>query len=159
MVQAGNRATTVRLVGNMNDGNLALRLAAQLGQAKIEEKLSNMSRAVTKWEEDRLQKLLLQSAQHGRDGIVRQILHLHEVKADVRDSGRRTPLSHAAEMGHLNITRILSRSNADGELVEMQGQRPVDYAPRHGIKTHECICKDWMPGAEFYRKKGPEVRR
>ena len=74
-------------------------------------------------------------------------------KADARDVDGRTPLSHAAERSHLNIIKILSRSNANRGLKDKQGQRPVDYAQRHGRTTQQCICKDWMLKAEFYGRK------
>jgi ankyrin repeat protein len=158
-VQAGHVATTKRLVESMKDGNIALVLAGKLKQAKVEEKLLDMDRNHTNLEKGRLQKLLLRSSQDGRDDIVRQILHLHEVEADARDIDGRTPLSHAAEKGHLNIIKILSRSNADHDVEDGRGQRPVDYARQHGDKTLQCICKDWMCEAESYRRREPGSRQ
>lgn len=157
-VQAGHIATTKRLVESMKDGDIALVLAGKLKQAKVEEKLLNMDRTHTNLEKGRLRKLLLQSSQDGRDDIVRQILHLHEVEADARDVEGRTPLSHAAERGRLNIIKILSRSNANRDLKDNRGQRPVDYARQHGDKTLRCICKDWVSEAEFYRRREPGSR-
>ena len=158
-VQAGHVATTKRLVESMKDGNAALVLAGRLKQAKVEEKLLDMDRTHTNLEKGHLQKLLLQSSRDGRDDIVRKILHLHEVEADVLDVDGRTPLSHAAERGRLNIIKILSRSNANRDLKDGRGQRPVDYARQHGNKTLQCICKDWMSEAEFYRRREPGPRQ
>lgn len=158
-VQAGHVATTKRLVESMKDGNTALVLAGKLKQAKVEEKLLDMDRTHTNLEKGGLQKLLLQSSRDDRDDIVRQILHLHEVEADVLDVDGRTPLSHAAERGRLNIIKILSRSNANRDLKDGRGQRPVDYAQQHGNKTLQCICKDWMSEAEFYRRREPRSRQ
>jgi ankyrin repeat protein len=158
-VQAGHLATTKRLVERMKDGNTALVLAGKLKQAKVEEKLLEMDRADTNLEKGSLRELLLQSSRAGRDSIVRLILHLHEVEADARDVDGRTPLSHAAERGSLNIIKILSRSNANRDLKDNRGHRPVDYARQHGDKTHQCICKDWMSDAEFYRRREPGSRQ
>ena len=157
-VQAGHVATTKRLVESMKDGNIALVLAGKLKQAKVEEKLLDMDRTNTNLEKGHLQKLLLQSLRDGRDDIVRKILHLHKIEADARDIDGRTPLSHAAERGRLNIIKILSRSNANRDLKDNRGQRPVDYARQHGDKTLQCICKDWMSEAEFYRRREPGSR-
>lgn len=55
------------------------------GQASIVGKLLTISKDEANWEDNLLDKLLLQSAQDGRDGMVREILHLHKVKADVKD--------------------------------------------------------------------------
>jgi len=154
-VKAGHFATTVRLVKHTRDGNPALALAGQMGQTKIEEKLLNMKDNLN-WEDDRLQKLLLQSARDGRDCMVRPILHMHKVKPDVRGVDGRTPLSYAAETGHINIIRILSREGADRDLRDKQGYSPVYYAARHGNETHKCILKDWVSRASSYsRRKKP----
>ena len=141
-VRAGNCATTVRLVRYMKSGSQALVLAAQLGKAKIENKLMNMGKDVVDWGDGNLQRLLLQSAHSGRDDMVRVLLHLHEVEADTRDSEGRTPLSLAADMGHRNIIRILSRRGANRNLRDKKSRSPVDYASQHGPSTYRCIIKN-----------------
>jgi len=140
-VRAGNCAATVRLVRHTKNGNQALVLAAQMRQAKIENKLMTMSKNVTNWEDGNLRRLLLRSARDGRDDMIRVLLHLHEVEADTRDGDGRTPLSLAAQMGHCNIIRILLRCGANRNLSDKNTRTPVDYALRHGVSTHRCILK------------------
>lgn len=140
-VRAGSCAATVRLVKHTKSGYQALVLAAQMGQAKIENKLMSMSKEVANWEDGNLRKLLLRSAHDGRDDMVRVLLRLHEVEADTRDGDGRTPLSLAAEVGHCNIIRILSRRGANRNLKDKKGRIPVDYALQHGTSTHRCILK------------------
>ena len=144
-VEAGNCATTTRLVRHSKDGNLALALAEQMRQSKIENKLMIMRDDLDNWEGGKLQKLLLQSARDGRDDMVRVLLHRHGVDADTQDSDGRTSLSLAAEMGHHNIIRLLSKSGANRDLEDRKSQTPVDYALRHGTSTHRCILKSWVP--------------
>lgn len=144
-VEAGNCATTVRLVRHIGNGNQALILATSLGQAKIESKLMTMGRDAADWEDDNLRDLLLRSARDGRDDLVRALLRLHSVEVDTRDGDGRTPLSLAAELGHCNIIRILSRCGAKRGLKDEKGQSPVDYASRHGASTHRCILKNRIP--------------
>jgi ankyrin repeat protein len=143
-VKAGNCAATVRLVRHSKDGNPALALAEQMGQAKIENKLMIMRNDVANWEDEKLRKLLLQSARDGRDDMIRVLLHRHGVDADTQDSDGRTSLSLAAEMGHHNIIRLLSKRGANRDLKDRKSQTPVDYALRHGASTYRCILKSWV---------------
>lgn len=144
-VEAGNCATTVRLVRHIGNGNQALILATSLGQAKIESKLMTMGRDAADWEDDNLRDVLLRSARDGRDDMVRVLLRRHRVEVDAQDGDGRTPLSLAAELGHCNIIRILSRCGAKRDLEDEKGQSPVDYASRHGASTHRCILKNRIP--------------
>jgi ankyrin repeat protein len=144
-VEAGNCATTVRLVRHIGNGNRALILATSMGQTKIESKLMTMGRDVADWEDDNLRDLLLHSARDGRDDMVRVLLRHHRVEVDTQDGDGRTPLSLAAELGHCNIIRILSRCGAKHGLEDEKGQSPVDYASRHGASTHRCILKSRIP--------------
>jgi len=116
-----------------------------MGQVKIENKLITMGKDVADWEDGNLRKLLLQSAHDGRDDMVRVLLRLHGVEVDIRDGDGRTPLSLAAEMGHCNVIRILSRRRANRDLKDRNSQSAVDYALRHGSLTYRCILKIWVP--------------
>jgi ankyrin repeat protein len=144
-VEAGNCAATVRLVRHMKDGNPALLLAGQMGRTKIESKLMTLEASITNWDNGILQKLLLRSAHSGRDDMVRPLVQAHGVEVDTQDADGRTPLSLAAERGHCNIVRILSKSGANRELKDSNRQSPVDYALRDGPVTYRCILGNWMP--------------
>jgi len=133
-MKVGNFAVIKRLVKHARNGNPALKLAGHMRQPIIEEKLLTISRDVAKWTKSNLQNLLIQSARGGRDVIVRRLLHIHEVDANSRDSKGRTPLSHASEMGHRNIVRILLRRSADRSLKDKQGRLPEDYARKSGCE-------------------------
>jgi len=144
-VQSGNYAATVRHVRHIKDGNLALLLAGQMGRTKIQSKLMTLEASIANWEIGILQKLLLQSARSGRDDMVRPLVQFHGIEVDTQDADGRTPLSLAAERGHCNVVRILSKRGANRELKDSNGQSPVDYALRHGPVTHRCILRNWMP--------------
>ena len=140
-VEAGNCATIMRLVRHIGNGNQALVLATRMDQAKIVSKLLTMEDDVADWGDENLRDLLLRSARHGRDDIVRVLLRLHKVEVDTQDGDGRTPLSLAAELGHCNIIRILSRCGAKRGLKDKKGQSPVDYGSRHGASTRRCVLK------------------
>lgn len=140
-VGAGNCAATVRFVRHAKNGNQALLLAAQMGEPKIENKLMTLSKDVVHWEDRNLRKLLLNSAHDGRDDMVRMLLHLHDVDANTQDCNGRTPLSLAAEMGHHNTIRILSRYGANRDLRDKKSRSPLNYASRHSPSTHRCILR------------------
>jgi ankyrin repeat protein len=129
----------------MKDGNPALLLAGQMGQTKIQSKLMPLEASIANRENGILQKLLLQSARSGRDDMVRPLVQFHGIEVDTQDGDGRTPLSLAAERGHYDVVRILSKHGANRELNDSNGQRPVDYALRHGPVTHRCILRNWMP--------------
>lgn len=133
-MKAGNFAVIKRLVKHTKNGNPALKLAGHMRRPVIEEKLLTIGKDVAKWTKSNLQNLLIQSARSGRDVIVRRLLHIHEVDADARDRNGRTPLSHASEMDHRNIVRILLRRNADRSLRDKRGRLPEDYARKSGCK-------------------------
>ena len=144
-VESGNCAAAVRLVRHMEDGNQALLLAGQMGRTKIQSKLMTLEASIANWEIGILQKLLLQSARSGRDDMVRPLVQFHGIEVDTQDADGRTPLSLAAERGHCNVVRILSKRGANRELKDSNGQSPVDYALRHGPVTHRCILRNWIP--------------
>lgn len=140
-VRAGNCAATVRFVRHAKNGNQALVLAAQMGEGKVENKLITLSKNVAHWENRILRKLLLKSAHDGRDDMVRMLLHLHDVDSNTQDCDGRTPLSLAAERGHHNIIRILSRYGANRDLKDKKSRSPLDYASRQSTSTYRCILR------------------
>lgn len=143
-VKSGSIATTVRLAKHLKDGNVALSIAGQLKQAKVERSLLDMSKEVANWDQYNLQTLLVCSARDGRSDIVRQLLGFHEVNADVMDENGRTPLSHAAEKGHHGIIRLLLRNGAERYSEDMLGRSPSHYASWRVDGTLDCLLKEWM---------------
>lgn len=58
-------------------------------------------------------------------------------------------------MEHLSIIRILSRDGVERDSEDKQDQHPADHAVQHENETHWCIRKDWLSGADFYRRSKP----
>jgi ankyrin repeat protein len=146
-VKSGHFAVTKRLIEHTKNGNPALQLAGRMGQSKIEERLMILGRDVANWTDENLRDLLIRSAHDGRDVIVRRILHIHEVGANVRDGNGRTPLSHAAEMDHQNIIRILLRRGASHIIEDKKGRLPQDYAQQNG----NTICQRLLNNCQKIR--------
>jgi ankyrin repeat protein len=67
---------------------------------------------------------------------------ISKVDADVHDSDGRIPLSHAAEMDHRNILRILLRRGADRLMKDNHGQLPKDYAMDNGNPACQCLLEN-----------------
>ncbi|CAA2940315.1 acyl- -binding domain-containing 1-like [Olea europaea subsp. europaea] len=65
-----------------------------------------------------------------REGDEEKLLKCIEsgVPADLRDSEGRTPLHWAVDRGHMNITELLLKKNADVNAKDDEGQTPLHYA-------------------------------
>ncbi|PTB59091.1 hypothetical protein M431DRAFT_75602, partial [Trichoderma harzianum CBS 226.95] len=59
-----------------------------------------------------------------------------DVKPDEKDSGGRTPLSHAAKEGHAEVVwLLLTRGDIDIHSKDSRGQTPLFHAAANGRKT------------------------
>ena len=155
-----------RFVEHIKNGNDALILASASNldswkKGRMQLAILQMRKASTNLEEDNLRRLLLQATRDEEYKIIRNILHFHNIEADVRDRDGRTPLSHAAELGHPGIIKLLMKRGADQNSKDKQGQSPVDYArkgdesrlehPSENSPTFsasEYLSKDWFSELE-----------
>ena len=144
---------TELLVKHLKDGNGALVLAVQMEKRNIQKALLEMCQDHTNFEEDNIRWLLLRAARDGQSTIVWEILHFHEIEADVRDENGRTPLSHAAEFDRRQVIEFLMERKADRDLKDDRGQSPVDYATKCGKGALGYLSGDWSS-----RLKEPQGR-
>ncbi|KAM5341746.1 hypothetical protein ACJ41O_014777 [Fusarium nematophilum] len=79
------------------------------------------------------QKLLLQAAKKGKEGVVEQLLALPCIKPDFKDVHERTALSYAAKGGHERVAKmLLDRHDVDINSKDKYGYSPLGLATREG---------------------------
>jgi ankyrin repeat protein len=82
---------------------------------------------------------LFWAAANGHEAIVKLLLDIGKVDADLKDDYGQTPLSWAAENGHEAIVKLLlDTGKVDADLKNNSGQTPLSWAAGNG---HEAIVK------------------
>jgi ankyrin repeat protein len=80
----------------------------------------------------------------GNEATTELLLSVDNLNADIPDTGGRTPLSHAAELGLGDIIQLLLDSNANINLEDKRGRTPLLWAAQKG---HETIVSKLLASA------------
>jgi ankyrin repeat protein len=100
------------------------------------------------------------AAAKGHLGIFEFLLAIDGVDPDAQNAVRRTPLSHAVEIGNLAIAKLLLTKNVDPNSKDSYlGRTPLLWATAPKAIEHECnptLPLPWAPTEELEPKRSPD---
>lgn len=142
MFKVGHWPRDDRYYGDYPTGMSGLHVAAYFGIVNLIRALGSRAETMINALDDWGCTALTWAAGKGQEGAVETILKFPAIDVDIRDSQGRTPISLAAEHGHIAIVKMLLDHDANPNFKDFHQATPLWYAAKGGhINTATLLTR------------------